>query len=140
MRDEQIFVDTNILVYAHDQDARKKHLLARSKIEELWHKELLPAISVQVLQEFYVNLTKRKVAFQQARETVENYFVWDVIDNDKRLFQESLQLQEKYKLSYWDSLILAAAKMAKAAILWSEDFNEGQIYEGIKVVNPLRGS
>jgi len=137
MSDEQIFVDTNILVYAHDRDAKEKHRIASEKLKDLWSRELLPSISVQVLQEFYVTLVKRKVAIPVARDTVTNYLEWDVISNDRSLFLEGIELQERWKLSFWDALILTAAKRAKAAILWSEDLNPGQDFDGVLVVNPL---
>src|SRR4030042_6474570 len=134
---EQIFVDTNILVYAHDLDAGEKYRIARDKISTLWHRDLLPSISVQVMQEFYVNLIRKKIAPQAARETVTNYLEWDVVDNDRFLFLEGLRWKEKWNLSYWDALILAAASKAKAKAVWSEDLASGHDYDGILVVNPL---
>ncbi len=134
---DQIFVDTNILVYAHDIDAGEKYRIARDKISALWHRDLLPSISVLVLQEFYVNLIRKKVATPLARETVTNYLEWDVIDNDRFLFIEGLRWKEKCNLAYWDALILAAARKAKAKEVWSEDLASGQNYDGIMVVNPL---
>lgn len=137
MGGDQIFVDTNILVYAHDIDAGEKHRIAKNKVSDLWHRDLLPSISVQVLQEFYVNLIRKKIAEPIARETVTNYLEWDVIDNNRFLFIESLRWKEKWRLSYWDALILAAAKQAKAKEVWSEDLASGRDYDGIVVLNPL---
>ncbi|MBZ5499174.1 MAG: PIN domain-containing protein [Acidobacteriia bacterium] len=134
---DQIFVDTNILVYAYDIDAGEKHQIARDKISALWHRDLLPSISVQVLQEFYVNLIRKKIAAPVARETVTNYLEWGVIDNDRFLFIEGLRWKEKWNLSHWDALILAAARKAKAKAVWSEDLISGHEYDGIVVVNPL---
>jgi predicted nucleic acid-binding protein len=134
---DQIFVDTNILVYAHDIDAGQKHRAARDKVSELWSRDLLPSISIQVLQEFYVNLIRKKIPASVARETVTNYLEWEVVNNDRSLFLEGLRWKERWQLSYWDGLILAAAHKAKAKEVWSEDLNSGQIYDGIKVVNPL---
>ena len=134
---DQVFVDTNILVYAYDLDAGLKYSIARDKVAALWQRDLLPSISVQVLQEFYVNLVKKKVAPPLARETVIHYLEWDVIDNDRYLFVEGLRLKEKWKLSYWDALILAAARKAGAREVWSEDLTSGQDYDGLVVVNPL---
>jgi predicted nucleic acid-binding protein len=97
----------------------------------------LPSISVQVLQEFYVNLVRKKVKASQARETVMNYLEWDVIDNDRALLLEGMRLKETFPISFWDALILAAAKRAKVKELWSEDLNPRRSYEGIAVINPL---
>jgi predicted nucleic acid-binding protein len=137
MGGDQVFVDTNILVYAHDIDAGEKYRIARDKVSDLWQRDLLPSISIQVLQELYVNLIRKKVAAPVAREIVTNYLEWDVIDNDRFLFIEGLGWKEKCNLSYWDALILAAARKAKAKEVWSEDLGSGRTYDGIKVVNPL---
>ncbi len=137
MSDEPVFVDTNILVYAYDRDAGDKYAAAKAAVESLWNRALLPSISVQVLQEFYVNLIRKGVSASEARETVMVYLEWDVIDNDRSLLLEAMRLHEKWSVSFWDALIVAAAKKAKVRELWSEDLNPGQNYEGISVVNPL---
>jgi predicted nucleic acid-binding protein len=137
MSDKQVFVDTNILVYAHDKDAGDKYRMAKEKVESLWSRPILPSISVQVLQEFYVNLIRKKVKASDAREAVMNYLEWDVIDNDRVLLLEGIRLQEKWSISFWDALIIAAATRAKARELWSEDLNPGQFYEGVAAINPL---
>ena len=94
----------------------------------------------QVLQEFYVNLVRKKVKASDAREAVLNYLEWDVIDNDRALFLEGMRLQETWRLSFRDALIIAAAKRAKVKELWSEDLNPGQNFEGVVVINPLSES
>jgi predicted nucleic acid-binding protein len=137
MSDDPVFVDTNILVYAHDKDAGDKYLAAKAKVASLWNRDLLPSISIQVLQEFYVNLIRKKIKASDAREAVMNYLEWDVIDNDRALLLEGMRIQEKWSVSFWDALIVAAAKKAKAKELWSEDLNPGQNYEGVAVKNPL---
>src|SRR5437870_3238484 len=127
MNGERIFVDTNILVYAHDIEAGKKHEIARDRILELWDRETPPSISIQVLQEFYVNLIKRGATAREARERAAAYMMaWDVIENGRALFLEGSTMQERWKISFWDALILAAAKRAKATIVWSEDLSAGQ--------------
>lgn len=138
MNGEQIFVDTNILVYAHDADAKEKHKKAKEKVRSLWSRSILPSVSIQVLQGFYVNLLKKNISLKAARETVADYLEWDVIENSRSLFLEGIQMKERWDISFWDALILAAAIKAKAVVIWSEDFNEGQDYDGIVVVNPLR--
>jgi len=134
---DTLFVDSNILVYAHDRSAGEKHTIARQKLEQLWVRQLPPSLSVQVLQEFFVNLVRKKVEPVRAREVVKNYIAWPVIDNDKALFLEGFTEQERWQLSFWDALILAAARRSGARTLWSEDFSSGQDYGGILVVNPL---
>ncbi len=137
MKGNHIFVDTNILVYAHDQDAKKKHVVAREKILQLWKKDLFPSISIQVLQEFYVNLIKKRIPISTATETIVSYLEWDVVENDRSLMLEGIGLQERWNVSFWDALILAAAKRAKASQIWTEDLNTGQNYDGVVAVNPL---
>lgn len=134
---DHIFVDTNILFYAHDRDAGERHQTAKERVLWLWHRPLLPSISVQVLQEFYVNLVRKKVPAPLARETVTDYLAWNVIDNDRSLFVDGLRWKEKWNISHWDALILAAARKAKATEIWSEDLSHGRVYDGIVVVNPL---
>lgn len=137
MQNKQIFVDTNLLVYAHDRDAADRHEKAKTLVAELWCRPMLPAISVQVLQELYVNLIRKQVSDEEARETIVDYRTWHVIDNDALLLMEGIEIRERLQSSFWDGLILAAAKRAGAGAIWSEDFNTGQNYDGVIAVNPL---
>jgi predicted nucleic acid-binding protein len=120
MSNEQVFVDTNILVYAHDKDAGDKYLMAKGRLESLWSRPILPSISVQVLQEFYVNLIRKKVKSADAGEAVLNYLEWDVIDNDRALLLEGIRLQAKWHISFWDALIIAAAGLTSPEELYSK--------------------
>lgn len=137
MADDQIFIDTNILVYAHDIEAGVRHTIARERVTELWRRSLAPALSVQVLQELYVNLIRKDVGQPEAQQTITDYGTWNVVNNDQTLLLEGIALQARWQTSFWDALILAAAVRAKANIIWSEDFSTSQVYEGIVVVNPL---
>ena len=84
MSGKGIFVDTNILVYAHDVDAGDKHLRARELVLKLWDEDHPPSISIQVLQELYVTLRKRGVSIKEAQATVGDYLEWDVVENPFR--------------------------------------------------------
>lgn len=137
MATSQIFVDTNILVYAHDRDAADKQQAARKRVSELWRLPIAPAISVQVLQELYVNLVRKGVSQAEARETIIDYRAWHVVDNDQTLLLEGIDLQGRWQCSFWDALILAAARRARASVILSEDFSTTQDYDGSVVVNPL---
>jgi predicted nucleic acid-binding protein len=137
MASNQIFVDTNILVYAHDRDAADKHQAAKEKVAQLWRLPVAPAISVQVLQELYVNLIRKTVSQSEARQTIIDYCAWHVVDNDPTLLMEGIDLQIRWQSSFWDALILAAAQRAGAGVIWSEDLNTTQDYGGIVAVNPL---
>ncbi len=140
MSARHVFIDTNILVYAHDVDAGDKHERAKEKVREAWARSLPPSISVQVLQELYVNLVRKGATHQSARSVIEDYFLWDIVVNDTTLLTEGMRLAERLKVSLWDALIIAAARRAGAKAIWSEDLNEGQEYEGVRVVNPLPAS
>lgn len=132
-----IFVDTNILVYAHDLDAGVKHLKAKTEIVRLWRAERRPWLSVQVLQEFFVNLRRQGVPFDTAEDIIHNYANWQVVNNTVELLYEGMRCARNWNLSLWDGLIIAAAVKSGAEILLSEDFNPGQNYHGLKVVNPF---
>ena len=137
MSDDTLFVDANILVYAHDRDAGQRHQTAKTLVAELWTDIKPPSISVQVLQEFYVNLLKKSVPEKEASAAVHDYLNWYIVDNDRSLLTNGIEERLRYKISFWDGLILAAARRAGADVLWTEDFNIGQDYDGILAVNPL---
>ena len=82
MLNKQIFVDTNILVYAHDRAAGDRYQTAKARVADLWNRPMAPAISVQVLQELYVNLIRKDVSADDARQTIADYSAWHVVDND----------------------------------------------------------
>ena len=133
----KVFVDTNILVYAHDGDAGRRHEIAGGKVETLWDAQPPPALSIQVLQEFYVTLLRKGTPHDEARAAVEDHLGWHVVENTRALLIKGIRLHEEHQLSFWDGLILAAAIEAGAAELWSEDFAAGRKYEGVLIVNPL---
>jgi predicted nucleic acid-binding protein len=133
------FVDTNVLIYAEDRDAKEKHLVARDLILELWDSRE-GVLSVQVLQEFYVNVTrklKKPLSAGKAREIVEEYLTWTVIDNTGRMLLDAMELQRKAQLSFWDSLVVQAAIDAGCDRLYTEDLNAGQRIGSVTIVNPF---
>jgi predicted nucleic acid-binding protein len=139
---DRVFVDTNILIYAHDLDAGHKHEIAAALIEGLWAAGT-GVVSTQVLQEFYVNVT-RKIMYPlppaQARGVIEDYLVWHVVLNDAESILMASELEERYQLSFWDGMIVAAACRAKADKIVTEDLNAGQKIEGVLVENPFLSS
>ena len=135
----KIFVDTNVLVYAYDRGAGSRHERAQSLLEKLW-KEGNGILSTQVLQEFYVNVrrkAKRPVSIEQARSLISDYLSWDPIVNDGATMLEAIDVEQRYQLSFWDSLIVAAAQKGGASVLFSEDFNHGQKFGSVVVQNPF---
>lgn len=133
------FVDTNLLLYAHGRASGEKNHKARALIERLWH-ERSGIVSTQVLQEFYVNVgrkTERPPSPAEARRLVANYMSWEVVVNDGDSILEALDLEQRYRISFWDSLIVQAANAAAAAALYSEDLSHGQVYGAVPVINPF---
>lgn len=133
------FVDTNILMYAHDASAGEKHERAKAIVEELW-RDRSGALSTQVLQELAVNLrrkTGRPVDLKGTREIVADYLAWQVVVNGTESILEAIDLQGRYQLSFWDALIIQAAQTAGAGVLYSEDLSAGQEFGSVRVVNPL---
>ena len=133
-----IFIDTNILVYAHDKDAGARHEKARNLIQKLWMNNSPPAISIQVLQELYVNLIRKQIPAATANEFIEDYLQWNVIENTRTILTRGIDFSIRFHLSFWDSLIVAAAESANADELWSEDLQSGATIAGIRIVNPLK--
>jgi len=133
----RIFVDTNVLIYAHDMDAGLKHDRAVSIVSGLWEKEN-GILSVQVLQEFYVNVTRkisRPLTPASARGLIQNYLAWHVETNEPSTVFLASEIGERNLLSFWDALIVASASKAGADRILSEDLNHGQIIEGILIEN-----
>lgn len=133
------FVDTNILLYAHDRDADEKARIAACEIERLWESGL-GVLSTQVLQEFYVNVTRKisvPLPVSAAREIIRTYRVWVKQDTTAETILRATEISELAQLSFWDSLILAAAEQSGAGVLLSEDLNHGQVIAGVRIVNPF---
>lgn len=133
------FVDTNILVYAHDSGSGRKYEIARLLIEDLWRTRS-GVLSTQVVQEFYVNVrqkARRPMSVDQARALLEDYFAWTVVVNDQNSIIDALALEARYQLSFWDALIVQAANAAAVDVLYSEDLSPGQRYGSVELVNPF---
>ncbi len=133
------FVDTNVLVYAHDRDSGRKHRQATKLLEELW-RDRSGVLSTQVLQEFYVSISRRverPLSRTKASRLLNVYLSWAVIVNDGTSILEALDLERRYRLSFWDALIVQAANRAAASALYSEDLSHGQLYGAVPVINPF---
>lgn len=131
------FFDTNVLLYGYDLDAPEKRSIALGLIEETWSDLDRAAISVQVLQEFFVNFIRQGHSTTEAAALVGDFSNWPVIDNTLALFKLGVSLQTRFQLSLWDSMILAAAQSSGARELLTEDFNHGEDYGGVTALNPF---
>jgi predicted nucleic acid-binding protein len=133
------FVDTNILIYAHDVSAGEKHVRAQQLIRDLWQSQE-GCLSIQVLQEFYVNVTQKvakPLPAEAAAQMIADLSVWEVHCPGVEDLLDAIRLQERYQISFWDAMIVASAVELGCQILWSEDLNPGQVYDQIKVQSPF---
>lgn len=133
------FVDTNVLIYAVDEANLKKQEAAKHWRTELW-KSRRGRISFQVLQEFYANVSRRwPAAREQAVAEIRNLLAWRPVSIDAAVLENAWKIEERYLLSFWDSLIVSAAKAAACRYLVTEDLQADQELDGVVVVNPFRG-
>jgi len=134
-----VFVDTNVLVYARDAGHAAKQARAAAWLEILW-REQLGRTSVQVLSEYYVTLTRKLdpgIPSAEAWDDVSALFTWRPQTIDVAIMQRGREIEQRYRLSWWDSLIVAAAAAQGCALLLSEDFQDGGVYAGVTVRSPF---
>jgi predicted nucleic acid-binding protein len=134
-----VFLDTNILVYAHDSGAGEKHELAAQLVSQIWENRS-GSLSTQVLQEFYVSVRRKAahpISVQQARTAVADYLTWNVVVNGGESILGAVDLERLHRLSFWDALILQAALESESELLLSEDFQHGRRFGELRVVNPF---
>ena len=139
MTTERVFVDTNVLVYAHDLDAEIKRAIAEHVLRQLWDDET-GVLSVQVLQEFYAALTggvASPVPRRAARDLLSAYSVWPIATLDAADLLVASDLEERYRLTYRDALIVAAARKSHATLLLSEHIQPFRPIAGLQVRNPF---
>lgn len=140
MSAERVFVDTNVLIYAYDSQAGAKRQRAQDRLSALWEEET-GVLSVQVLQEFFANATRKlrdPLDIAKAREIVRLYREWVAVPASPDHVLAATEFMESYRLSFWDSMIVAAAEASDATVLLSEDLSHGQVIAGIRVENPFR--
>ncbi|MES9990523.1 MAG: PIN domain-containing protein [Candidatus Thiodiazotropha sp.] len=138
MRDK-VFVDTNVLIYAYDLASGVKRKRAAETVKALWSNGN-GVLSTQVLQEFYVNVTRKighPITPDKARSILATYLAWqvEVIRPDSVL--RASEIQERHKISFWDAMIVVAAIQSGAMKILSEDLNHGQLVEGVLIENPF---
>jgi predicted nucleic acid-binding protein len=135
----RIFVDTSVLVYAHDADAGDRHVTAKALLAELWDSRS-GSLSTQVLQEFYAVVTRRfKPAMPRAkaRAIVAAYGEWCAVATEPQLIVTASRLEEEHTLAFWDALIVQAAIQAGSERLVSEDLQDGRRFGALAVENPF---
>jgi predicted nucleic acid-binding protein len=139
MKDGKVFVDTNIIVYAYDVSAGEKHRKAVEIMKDIWSTGF-GIISSQVLQEFFVNVT-RKIAkplnVLTAKEIVKDLLKWKTVSINGEIILEAIDIHNEHKYSFWDSAIIAAAIEGGAGVLLSEDLTNKQQIKGLVIKNPF---
>lgn len=136
------FIDTNVLVYAHDASEAERHGVARAVLEQLWETDS-GVLSTQVLQEFYSVVTRKLVppmSPAEAREVVTLYSVWPVVRIEPAMILNASYLQERHGLSFWDALVVEAARVAGADRILTEDMQSGRTIDGVLIENPFVAS
>ena len=134
------FVDTNILVYAYDEDAGVRHDIARDLLFQLWQ-DRAGMLSTQVLQEFYAVVTRKlkpPIPRAVARLLVADFSHWCAVDTDPLLIISASRLEEEHTLAFWDALIVEAARRAGATFLLSEDLQDGRKFGELTIRNPFQ--
>ena len=129
---DRSFIDTNIIVYAHDIDAGEKHKIAAAKLEELWMRDNPPFISIQVLQEACAVFIKKGMPVSEIAALMEDFLQWNVVVNDQNILLEGVRLQDKLKISIWDAFIIAAAIKSGARRIISEDLGHLKSYRAVR--------
>ncbi len=134
------FVDTNVLIYAHNLDAGTKHEIAKTVLHELW-RERVGILSVQVLQEFYVNVTRKMptpLSKNSARIVVDSYGIW-CIETTPAEISAAFRIEDESRIGFWDALIVSSALKGGASRILSEDLSAGQRIARILIENPFAG-
>jgi predicted nucleic acid-binding protein len=136
------FVDTNVLVYAHDLSETRRRPIAQATLDELWRTRS-GTLSTQVLSEFYVVATRKfnpPMTRRAAREVIGAYGAWPVVGVDAALILAASALEERHTLSFWDALIIEAAARSGATRVVSEDLQTGRRIRNLTIENPFARS
>lgn len=133
-----VFVDSNVLLYAHDPESGEKQATAAKMLDELWAAGT-GVLSTQVLEEFYVNVTRKlRVRHEAARELVRLYARWNRRPIEPADIFVACELEQQSKINFWDALIVAMASKAEAAKLLTEDLQHGRTILGVRIENPFK--
>jgi predicted nucleic acid-binding protein len=137
-----VFVDSNVLIYSQDATDSGKRIQALDWLERLWQTRT-GRISFQVLREVYVNVTRKVPAplpIPRAQALVRLFLAWNPRPEDAELFDVSWEIEARFKLTWWDSMIVAAAQLSECRFLLTEDLQEGMSLNELTVINPFSTS
>jgi predicted nucleic acid-binding protein len=130
------FVDANVLVYSRDLRERSKQARADAWLDLLW-RENRGRTSMQVLSEFYVNARRLGVAADELWKSVERYLAWSPQPIDEPLLRRAHEVEQRWRLSWWDSMVVAAAQLQDCPVLLTEDLQDGGVYGTVTVRSPF---
>lgn len=136
----KVFVDTNVLVYCRDNSETHKQQRAEAWMRELWRRRQ-GCISFQVLQEYYVSVTRKLepgLGVSEARGDVRALLAWEPVQMNDSVMERAWRIEDRFELSWWDSLIVAAAQACDATYLLTEDLHHDAVFDGVKVCSPFR--
>ena len=133
----KIFIDTNVLIYSQNNNEAEKQSACRKVISNIADSNLL-VISTQVMQEYY-NVATLKMGIEKllAKKTVKMFDVYEIVTIQPSIIFKAMDIHVLNQLSFWDSLIISAAKSANCTMVLTEDMNDGQVIEGVKIQNPF---
>jgi len=137
--DSRDFIDSNVLVYAHSRASGEKRERASALVDGLWDSKI-GCLSIQVLQEFFVTVTTKvpePLSIMEASEVVEAYSRWTIHSPEPGDLLSAIDIQRRYRISFWDAMVIHSAKRLGCGTIWTEDLGNGQIYAGVTVRNPF---
>jgi len=140
MKEDRLFVDTNVLVYAYDETAAEKHGQAKEIVRDLWENRN-GVLSMQVMQEFFITVTRKipkPADIDTAADIVRDYLQWRVVILRGQSILSAIDIQRRHPLSFWDALILQAAVEGDAACLLTEDLAHGAKLCDVEIRNPFK--
>jgi len=135
----RVFVDANVFLYAHDPSEPAKAPRAKAWLERVW-RDRAGRTSFQVLSEYYVNATRKLrpgLSPEQAWQDVTTYFAWGPQPIDEALLRRAREIEQRWRLSWWDSMVVAAAQLQDCALLLTEDLQDGAVFGSVTVRNPF---
>ena len=134
-----MFIDTNVLVYAYDMADQRKQKLAQNLLTQLL-KEDRGVISTQVLAEFYTIVTKKSstpLIFEESQRLIDIFATFFVQEINLTIVKKAIDIHKRYKISFWDGQIIAAAEFSGCSTVFSEDLSSGHTYQGLLLTNPF---
>lgn len=133
------FVDSNVLIYAYDAGAGEKTAAARALVRELRESQR-GCVSIQVLQEFFVTVTRKapqRLDTRTAAAALDAFSTWTTHSPDARDVLAAIEVHDRAGIAFWDAMIVRSASVLGCAVLYTEDLNPGQSYDGVLVANPF---